>query len=155
MILNSSSTSTFVYSNSNWFSTSTLVCSNGARLLVRALVKRPGRARLNQLSNSTLEVHQTTYAILLIEMAIDQLPVAGKTSYTKIIVLLDVAVLTVIPTPPPSLSPSRFMKCKSFWHRPSFVASLISRRRSQKEEQMQTQTATSNSPDMVWWAACP
>ena len=34
-------------------------------------------------------------------MAIDQLPVAGKTSNTKIIVLLDVAVLTVIPDSAP------------------------------------------------------
>ena len=34
---------------------------NGARLLVRGLVKRPGKARPNQLSNSTLEFHQTTY----------------------------------------------------------------------------------------------
>ena len=38
------------------------VCGgNGARLLVRGLAKRPGRARLNRLSNSTLEFHQTTY----------------------------------------------------------------------------------------------
>merc|ERR1711952_512518 len=35
--------------------------SNGAWLLVRGLVKRPGRARPNRLSNSTLEFHQTTY----------------------------------------------------------------------------------------------
>ena len=35
--------------------------TNGARLLVRGLVKRPGRARPNRLSNSTLEFHQTTY----------------------------------------------------------------------------------------------
>ena len=34
---------------------------NGARLLVRSLVKRPGKARPNRLSNSTLEFHQTTY----------------------------------------------------------------------------------------------
>ena len=37
--------------------------ANGARLLVRGLVKRPrpGKARPNRLSNSTLEFHQTTY----------------------------------------------------------------------------------------------
>ena len=34
---------------------------NGAWLLVRGLVKRPGKARPNRLSNSTLELHQTTY----------------------------------------------------------------------------------------------
>ena len=34
---------------------------NGARLLVRGLVKRPGRTRPNRLSNSTLEFHQITY----------------------------------------------------------------------------------------------
>ena len=34
---------------------------NGAWLLVRGLVKRPGKARPNQLSNSTLEFHQTGY----------------------------------------------------------------------------------------------
>ena len=39
----------------------TVLAANGARLLVRGLVKRPGKARLNQLSNSTLEFHQTTY----------------------------------------------------------------------------------------------
>ena len=35
--------------------------TNGAWLLVRGLVKRPGKARPNRLSNSTLEFHQTTY----------------------------------------------------------------------------------------------
>ena len=39
----------------------TVLAANGSRLLVRGLVKRPGKARLNQLSNSTLEFHQTTY----------------------------------------------------------------------------------------------
>ena len=34
---------------------------NGAWLLVRGLVKRPGKASPNRLSNSTLEFHQTTY----------------------------------------------------------------------------------------------
>ena len=34
---------------------------NGARLLVRGLVKRPGKARPDRLSNSTLEFHQTRY----------------------------------------------------------------------------------------------
>ena len=34
---------------------------NGAWLLVRGLVKHPVKARPNQLSNSTLEFHQTTY----------------------------------------------------------------------------------------------
>ena len=34
---------------------------NGARFLVRGLVKRPGKARPDQLSNSRLEFHQTTY----------------------------------------------------------------------------------------------
>ena len=37
------------------------IASNGARLLVRGLVKRPGKARPNRLSNSTPEFHQTTY----------------------------------------------------------------------------------------------
>ena len=32
-----------------------------ARLLVRGLVKRPGKARPERLSNSRLEFHQTTY----------------------------------------------------------------------------------------------
>ena len=35
--------------------------ANGARLLVRGLVKRTGKARPDRLSNSTLEFHQTTY----------------------------------------------------------------------------------------------
>ena len=39
----------------------TVLAANGSRLLLRGLVKRPGKARLNQLSNSTLEFHQTTY----------------------------------------------------------------------------------------------
>ena len=43
-----------------WSSDSREVC-NGARHLVRGLVKRPGKARLNQLSNSRLEFHQTTF----------------------------------------------------------------------------------------------
>ena len=34
---------------------------NDAWLLVRGLVKRPGKARPNRLSNSTPEFHQTTY----------------------------------------------------------------------------------------------
>ena len=34
---------------------------NGAWLLVRGWVKRPGKARPNRFSNSTLEFHQTTY----------------------------------------------------------------------------------------------
>ena len=43
------------------FKTATKHPQNGARFLVRGLVKRPGRARPNRLSNSTLEFHQTTY----------------------------------------------------------------------------------------------
>ena len=39
----------------------TVLAANGSRLLVRGLVKRPGKARLNQLSNSTLEFHQTMH----------------------------------------------------------------------------------------------
>ena len=35
--------------------------TNGVRLLVRGLVKRPGKARPNWLSNSTLEFPQATY----------------------------------------------------------------------------------------------
>ena len=34
---------------------------NDGRLLVRGLVKRPGKARQNRLSNGRLEFHQTTY----------------------------------------------------------------------------------------------
>ena len=57
--------------NNNWESMRALLVvfieerlassANGAWLLVRGLVKRPGKARPNQLSNSTLEFHQTPY----------------------------------------------------------------------------------------------
>ena len=44
-----------------WADTTAIVQPNDGRLLVCGLVKRPGKARPNRLSNGRLEFHQTTY----------------------------------------------------------------------------------------------